>query len=86
MTEHQLTTYGECGLYVDLQPEATAPIKGDWITTEAGSRYLITGSRRVESRRRHSQKVRYQLRCVRLAKHIEVPGDVRAIELRWYRR
>lgn len=85
MTATELQTSGECGLTIDMQPDAAAPIEGDWITTRAGSRYLITSSRRVESRR-HDQRTRYRLRCVRLAKHCDIPPDVRAIDLRWYRR
>jgi hypothetical protein len=83
MTDVQLL--GECSLYVDLQPETAAPIGGDWIVTEAGSRYLVLTSRLVPSRK-HDQRRRYALRCGRLAKHLEVPEDVRAIVLRWYPR
>lgn len=79
-------TLGSCSLYIDMQPDDPAPIPGDWITTEAGSRYLVTASRRVERRRRHAQNVRWALRCDRLPRGIDVPPDVRAIGLRWYSR
>ena len=80
-----LETFGACGLYIDMQPGDPSPIQGDWITTRAGSRYLITASTLVASRR-HDQRRRFRLRCLRLARHTPVPDDVRAIELRWYRR
>lgn len=80
-----LETFGVCGLTIDMQPEAPAIVEGDWITTAAGSRYLVTHSRTVDSRR-HSQKVRFRLRCQRLARGIEVPADVRAVQLDWYPR
>lgn len=80
-----LETFGVCGLSIDLQPETAAPMAGDWITTQAGSRYLVDSVRLVHSRR-HDQRRRYQMRCLRLAKHEPVPADVREIRLRWYKR
>lgn len=80
-----IQTHGVCGLTIDMQPDAPAIVQGDWITTPAGSRYLVTDSRTV-ARRRHSQQVRYRVRCQRLTAGIEVPEDVRAIELHWYPR
>lgn len=80
-----LQTFGACGLTIDLQPDAPAIVPGDWITTPAGSRYLVTDSRTV-ARRRHSQQVRYRVRCQRLTPGIEVPPDVRSVALHWYPR
>jgi hypothetical protein len=74
-----------CGLSIDLPGDVAAPAEGDWIVTRAGSRYLITSSRPVQPRAARDG-VRYQLRCLRLARHIPVPADVRAIGLRWYAR
>lgn len=92
MAEHRrsaagppLEVDGECGLTIDLQPTTPALIAGDWITTPAGSRYLVMTARRVESRR-HDQRTRYRLRCARLPRHCEVPPDVRAVEMHWYSR
>lgn len=85
MSDEPLATFGECGLSIDLQPDAPAPIEGDWIATGAGSRYLVISARRVESAR-HDQRTRYQMRVVRLAKHCPPPSDVRVIELAWYKR
>lgn len=76
---------GQCGLYIDMQPDAPCPIVGDWIATDAGSRYLVT-SMRLVNRRRNAQQKRYQLRCGRLPKHEPIPADVHVIWLNWYRR
>lgn len=76
---------GQCGLYVDLQPDEPAPIPGDWVATNAGSRYLVDDVRLVRSRR-HSQIKRYQMRMLRLPKNTSPPADVRVIWLRWYPR
>ena len=76
---------GQCGLFIDLQPEDQAPMPGDWIATEAGSRYLVDDVR-VVRRARHAQVKRYQMRCLRLPKHTTPPGDVRVIWLSWYPR
>jgi hypothetical protein len=76
---------GHCGLHVDLQPEASAPMRGDWVATEAGSRYLVDDVRMVRSRR-HAQVKRYQLQVLRLPKGTEPPEDVHVIWLTWYPR
>lgn len=76
---------GQCGLYIDLQLEDSAPMPGDWIATNAGSRYLIDHVHLVRSRR-HSQVKRYQLRCLRIPKHTPPPDDVHVIWLSWYPR
>ena len=76
---------GHCGLYIDLQPDDQAPIRGDWVATDAGSRYLVDTVRLVRSRR-HSQVKRYQMRVGRLPKHTQPPADVRVIWLSWYPR
>lgn len=76
---------GHCGLYVDLQLEASSPMRGDWVATEAGSRYLVDDVRMVRSRR-HSQVKRYQLQVLRLPKGTEPPEDVAVIWLTWYPR
>ncbi|HEY0889352.1 MAG TPA: hypothetical protein VGE38_07065 [Nocardioides sp.] len=76
---------GHCGLYIDLQPEDSAPMRGDWVATEAGSRYLVDDVRLVRSRR-HAQVNRYQMQVLRLPKHAVPPADVHVIWLRWYPR
>lgn len=76
---------GRCGLYVDLQLEDSAPMPGDWVATEAGSRYLVDDVHLVRSRR-HAQIKRYQLKVGRLPKHLEPPADVHVIWLAWYPR
>lgn len=76
---------GHCGLYIDLQLDDPAPMSGDWVATEAGSRYLVDSARVVRPRR-HSQVRRYQLRVGRLPKHTTPPDDVRVIWLAWYPR
>ena len=75
-----------CSLYIDLSPAAPAIEPGDWITTRAGSRYLVGGRAVRTGHRRPRSGVRWQLSVHRLPRHCEVPADVRAIELRWYRR
>lgn len=76
---------GQCGLYVDLQPEDSAPMRGDWVATEAGSRYLVDDVHLVRSAK-HRQVKRYRMRCLRLPKDAEPPADVHVIWLRWYPR
>lgn len=76
---------GHCGLHVDMQLEASAPMRGDWVGTEAGSRYLVDDVRLVKSRR-HAQVKRYQLRVLRLPKNTDPPEDVHVIWLTWYPR
>lgn len=84
-TGEVLEVGGHCGLYIDLQPEDSAPIRGDWVATEAGSRYLVDDVRLVRSRR-HAQVKRYQMRTLRLPKHAVPPADVHVIWLAWYPR
>lgn len=74
----------ECSLFIDV-PLGSVVAPGDWITTPAGSRYVVLTSRLVRSRR-HAQQHRWQMRVGRLDPHIDVPDDVEAWELRWYRR
>lgn len=76
------------GLYIDLPYEhPDSPAAGDWIATDAGSRYLITRVHRVVPRLAKNQhRRRYQLSCVRLAKHAEIPTDITAWWLNWYPR
>lgn len=76
---------GHCGLYVDMQLEDSAPMRGDWIATDAGSRYLVDDVRLVKSRR-HAQVKRYQMQVLRLPKHATPPSDVHVIWLNWYPR
>lgn len=76
---------GHCGLYVDLQPEDSAPMRGDWIATPAGSRYLVDDVH-VVRRAKHAQVKRYRMRCLRLPKDAVPPADVHVIWLRWYPR
>ncbi len=74
-----------CSLYIDLPTEHDGIAAGDWVVTEAGSRYLVADARRVTPRVSRAL-VRWQMTVHRLPKHSGVPADVRAIELRWYRR
>lgn len=76
---------GHCGLHIDLQLEDASPMRGDWVATEAGSRYLVDDVH-VVRRRRRAQAKRYQLRCLRLPKHAPPPDEVRVIWLTWYPR
>lgn len=76
---------GTCGLYVDMAPDAPAPRPGDWIATDAGSRYLVQAVQVVRARR-HRQQTRYQMRVARLPKHTEPPADVTVIWFQWYPR
>lgn len=75
---------GECGLYIDVAL-GDAVHEGDWIATDAGSRYLVMRSRKVR-RRKHAQNTRYQLRVGRLQHGQPVPDDVTCWRLTWYRR
>lgn len=80
-----LTLGGTCALYIDMPPDEPALAPGDWITTAAGSRYLVVAARLV--RPRHPRPThRWQMRVHRLPRHCVVPDDVRAVQLRWYRR
>lgn len=76
---------GQCGLYIDLQLEDQAPMRGDWIATPAGSRYLVDDVHVVRAAK-HRQVKRYRLRTMRLPKDIEPPAEVHVIWLRWYPR
>lgn len=80
-----IETAGQCGLYVDMAPNEPAPMPGDWVATQAGSRYLIDHVH-VVRRPRHAQQKRYQLRVLRLPKHTSPPADVHVIWLAWYPR
>lgn len=73
-----------CGLYFDV-PLGQAVAVGDWITTTAGARYLVTSARRVTSRR-HSQRERYSLRVLRLERDTTPPDDVHVWQMQWYTR
>lgn len=76
---------GQCGLYVDLALGDDPPMRGDWVATPAGSRYLVDDVRPV--RRQHASRMkRYRLRCLRLPKHAVAPLDVHVIWLSWYPR
>lgn len=75
----------EVGLYFDTHPShAVAP--GDWVATEAGSRYLVLHVRRGKARARHAQQVRLHLRVARLPKHTEPPADITTWWMTWYPR
>lgn len=76
---------GQCGLFIDMAPDDQAPAPGDWVGTDAGSRYLVQHVH-VVRRAKHCQQKRYQLRCARLPKHVEAPADVWVIWLQWYPR
>ncbi|WP_375481051.1 hypothetical protein [uncultured Jatrophihabitans sp.] len=74
-----------CALYIDMPEDAAAIGAGDWITTPAGSRYLVDTARLVQPRHPRPT-LRWQMSVHRLPRHCAVPDDVRAIELRWYCR
>lgn len=76
---------GHCGLYIDMAPDEPPPAIGDWVATDAGSRYLVDHVHIVRQGR-PTATVRYQLRNLRLPKHTEPPDDVRVIWLAWYPR
>lgn len=80
-----LEVTGSCGLFIDMPPEDEPPAVGDWIATEAGSRYLVDEIR-VVRRTRPGAVPRYQMRTLRLPKHAQPPADVRVIWLSWYPR
>lgn len=80
-----ITVGGSCGLFIDMQLEDQAPMRGDWIATDAGSRYLVDDVH-VVRRAKHAQVKRYRVRCLRIPKHTTPPADVRVIELQWYPR
>lgn len=74
-----------CSLYIDMPLDQPGIAIGDWIVTEAGSRYLVVTARLVRPRRPRPAR-RWQMTVHRLPRHCAVPADVRAVELRWYRR
>ena len=76
---------GRCALYIDMPEDAAAIVAGDWIITPAGSRYLVDSARPVRPRRPRPTR-RWQMSVHQLPRHSAIPEDVRAIELRWYRR
>lgn len=76
---------GHCGLYIDLQLDDSAPMRGDWVATPAGSRYLVDDVQLVRSRK-HAQRRRYQMTVLRLLKHATPPKDAHVIWLAWYPR
>ena len=64
-----LVTAGrECGLFIDIPPGEAVAV-GDWIATDAGSRYLVTDAKHVHRTKTHAQRNRFRLRCARLPKH-----------------
>ena len=73
-----------CGLFIDMPPGQPVGA-GDWVATEAGSRYLVTSARQVK-RRKPSPAVRYALACARLPRHEPVPADITCHWLSWYPR
>lgn len=80
-----LAVGGQCGLYLDMTGDEPAPVRGDWVATDAGSRYLVDDVH-VVRRRRPTRVRRYQLRCLRLPKYAAAPEDVHVIWLAWYPR
>lgn len=86
MTPNPVSQLGDqCSLYIDMATDAEAIEPGDWITTRAGSRYLVATARPVHARHPRPS-VRWKLHVHRLPRHSPIPLDVRAVELRWYRR
>ena len=69
--------YTPCKLYID---GAEWLAVGDFITTKAGSAYLVQGVRTSSSRpeRKHLQCLRWPI--------AEIPDDAKRIEMIWYRR
>jgi hypothetical protein len=58
---------------------------GDWIATQAGARYLVVTSRRMQ-RRDPAACPRYALTCERMPRGCDLPEDVVCRWLRWYPR
>lgn len=71
------TPYTPCKLYVD---GAEGIAVGDYITTAAGSAYLVQTLRvsRTRPERKHMDCLRWPL--------AGVPADARRFQLTWYRR
>lgn len=69
--------YTPCKLYIDHADDLQA---GDFITTPAGSAYLVQSVRinRVRPERKHLQCLRWPI--------AEIPEDARRLEMRWYPR
>lgn len=84
MTDTGDAVLSECGLFMDVALDE-AVREGDWIATDAGSRYLVLSARRVQ-RRKHAQSVRYQMRVGRLTRHRPIPDGVHCWTLNWYPR
>lgn len=85
MTTSDLHVRGECSLFIDLGDPFAAIAPGDWLATDAGSRYLVLASHHVPSRN-HEQRNRWRMRCGRLDKNLAVPTDVRCWWIEWYPR
>jgi hypothetical protein len=83
--EQTIALGGHCGLFIDMPLDVPAPMVGDWVATEAGSRYLVDHVH-VVRRTKQAQQKRYQLGVRRLPKHLEPPQDVHVIWLSWYPR
>jgi hypothetical protein len=75
------------GFYIDLGDPTAAVAEGDWIVSTSGSaRYLVVSSRKVRPRI-HTQRNRWQLRCVRLSADAVLPAGVgRVWDFTWYPR
>lgn len=79
------TATGECSLFIDLGDPTAAIAEGDWLATDAGSRYVVLTSHRVLSRG-HQQRNRWRMRCARLAKDEPIPPGTPVWWIEWYPR
>lgn len=72
-------------LFIDLGDPTAAVAQGDWIASEAGSRYLVLSARKVRSRL-HAQRNRWRMTCGRLPKHTLPADGSRVWWMTWYPR
>lgn len=85
MSEPQILSDKEVGLFIDLGDPFAAVAVGDWLATDAGARYLVVASHHVTSRG-HAQRNRWRMRAVRLQRGCDVPTDVICWWVYWYDR
>lgn len=77
---------GRCALSYDVAPDKPDPDGGDVLQTEAGSSYLIVGSRRVRS---SVHPRRFALDCERISREradAALADGGRLFSMRWYAR
>lgn len=75
----------ECSMSIDLGNPRDGIAPGDWLATDAGSRYLVLTSRRVATRG-HAQRNRWTMRVGRLPKNEPIPPGTAVWWVEWYER